>query len=60
MAVFGKSKVSVNTKLQDTKRLADVEAHNQTYLFTKFKNLSSYSENMRMRMDKEGERKGYK
>merc|ERR1719304_12810 len=57
IAALGKSKVSLNTQLEDTKRLADAEARDRANLLTKFKNLSSDCENMKMRIDEEAERK---
>merc|ERR1719220_987147 len=57
IAALGKSKVSLSTQLEDTKRLADAEARDRASLLTKYKNLATDCENMKMRIDEEAERK---
>merc|ERR1719402_1945367 len=54
---LGKNKISLTTQLEDTKKLADAEARDKAQLLTKFKNLSTDCENLRMRIDEEAERK---
>merc|ERR1719385_401081 len=54
---LGKNKISLTTQLEDTKRLADAEARDRATLLTKFKNLSTDCENMKMRIEEEAERK---
>merc|ERR1719397_24731 len=54
---LGKSKVSLSTQLEDTKRLADAEARDRASLLTKYKNLATDCENMKMRIEEEAERK---
>ena len=41
IAALGKSKISLTTQLEDTKRLGDSEARDRAALIAKFKNLSS-------------------
>merc|ERR1712117_210737 len=43
--------------LEDTKRLADAEARDRASLLTKYKNLMTEAENLRMRIDEENEKK---
>merc|ERR1719315_1018331 len=57
IAALGKNKVSLTTQLEDTKTLADGEARDRSTLLTKYKNLSSDCENLKMRIDEEAERK---
>merc|ERR1711971_1539254 len=57
IAALGKSKVSLSTQLEDTKRLADAESRDRASLLTKYKNLATYCENMKMRIEEEAERK---
>merc|ERR1719511_550317 len=57
IATLGKNKVSLSTQLEDTKRLADAEARDRASLLTKYKNLSSDCENLKMKIDEESERK---
>merc|ERR1719295_658836 len=57
IAALGKSKVSLSTQLEDTKRLADAEARDRASLLTKYKNLATDCENMKMRIEEEAERK---
>merc|ERR1711936_144834 len=57
IAALGKSKVSLSTQLEDTKRLADAEARDRASLLTKYKNLATDCENMKMRIGEEAERK---
>ena len=40
IAALGKAKISLNTQLDDTKRLADGEARDRASLLAKFKNLN--------------------
>merc|ERR1719350_1041668 len=51
------SKVSLSTQLEDTKRLADAESRDRASLLTKYKNLATDCENMKMRIEEEAERK---
>merc|ERR1719300_1198469 len=51
------NKISLTTQLEDTKKLADAEARDRAQLLTKFKNLSTDCENLRMRIEEEAERK---
>merc|ERR1712180_99037 len=57
IAALGKNKVSPTTQLEDTKRLADAEARDRSTLLTKYKNLNSDCENLKMKIDEESERK---
>merc|ERR1712126_575684 len=57
IAALGKNKVSLTTQLEDTKRLADAEARDRSSLLTKYKNLNSDCENLKMKIDEESERK---
>merc|ERR1719445_89501 len=57
IAALGKNKVSLTTQLEDTKRLADAEARDRSTLLTKYKNLNSDCENLKMKIDEESERK---
>merc|ERR1711971_690918 len=57
IAALGKSKVSLSTQLEDTKRLADAESRDRASLLTKYKNLATDCENMKMRIEEEAERK---
>merc|ERR1712241_43568 len=52
-----KNKISLGTQLEDTKKLADGEARDRAALLTKFKALCSESENLRMKIDEESEKK---
>merc|ERR1711936_1115873 len=54
---LSKSKISLSTQLEDTKRLADAEARDRASLLTKFKMLSTECENLKMRIDEEAEKK---
>merc|ERR1712110_1084507 len=47
----------MGTQLEDTKRLGDAEARDRASLMTKFKNLMTEAENLRMRIDEENEKK---
>merc|ERR1719436_76780 len=49
IAALNKNKISLTTQLEDTKRLADGEARDRASLLTKFKNLSTEVENLRMK-----------
>merc|ERR1712079_956109 len=48
---------SLSTQLEDTKKLADAEARDRAFLMTKFKNLMTEAENLRMRIDEESDKK---
>merc|ERR1711953_1371350 len=50
-------KISLQTQLEDTKRLGDAEARDRASLMTKYKNLMTEAENLRMRIDEESEKK---
>merc|ERR1711878_77301 len=52
-----KNKISLTTQLEDTKRLGDAEARDRAALLTKYKNLMTEAENLRMRIDEENEKK---
>merc|ERR1711971_136126 len=52
-----KNKISPGTQLEDTKKLADGEARDRAALLTKFKSLVTESENLRMKIDEESEKK---
>merc|ERR1719481_1536163 len=57
IAALGKNKISLSTQLEDTKRLADAESRDRSTLLTKYKNLSSDCENLKMKIDEEAEKK---
>merc|ERR1739844_514671 len=57
IASLGKSKISLTTQLDDTKRLADGEARDRASLLAKFKNLNGEVENLRDRIEEESEKK---
>merc|ERR1712218_433600 len=57
IANLNKNKISLQTQLEDTKRLADGESRDRASLLTKYKNLSTEAENMRMKIDEEAEKK---
>merc|ERR1712115_60496 len=57
IAALQKNKISLTTQLEDTKRLGDGEARDRATLLTKFKNLTTEAENLRMRIDEESEKK---
>merc|ERR1712106_766769 len=57
IATLQKNKISLSTQLDDTKRLADGEARDRAFLLTKYKNLITESENLRMGIDEESEKK---
>merc|ERR1711963_982132 len=57
IAELGKTKISLTTQLDDTKRLADAEARDRATLMSKFKNLSSELDTMRERIEEESEQK---
>merc|ERR1719309_181607 len=56
-ATLQKNKISLTTQLEDTKRLADGEARDRAALLTKYKNLMTDAENMRMTIDEEADKK---
>merc|ERR1712020_161766 len=57
IAALGKNKISLATQLEDTKRLGDGEARDRASLLSKYKNLMTEAENLRMRIDEENEKK---
>merc|ERR1719282_1805234 len=57
IAALQKNKISLTTQLEDTKRLGDGEARDRAALLTKYKNLTTEAENLRMRIDEENEKK---
>merc|ERR1712227_663993 len=57
IAALQKNKISLTTQLDDTKRLGDAEARDRAALLTKYKNLMTEAENLRMRIDEENEKK---
>merc|ERR1739844_174094 len=57
IAALQKNKISLTTQLEDTKRLGDGEARDRASLLTKYKNLMTEAENLRMRIDEENEKK---
>merc|ERR1719350_139930 len=57
IAALQKNKISLSTQLEDTKRLGDGEARDRAALLTKYKNLITEAENLRMRIDEESEKK---
>merc|ERR1711892_247917 len=57
MAGLNKSKISLTTQLEDTKRLGDAESRDRSALLTKFKNLSTDLENTMERIEDEHQRK---
>ena len=52
-----KVKISLTTQLDDTKKLGDAESRDRGNLMTKFKNLSTDCENLKLRIDKEADKK---
>merc|ERR1719264_1473962 len=57
IAALQKNKISLTTQLEDTKRLGDAEARDRASLLTKYKNLMTEAENLRMRIDEENDKK---
>merc|ERR1712079_495713 len=57
IAALQKNKISLTTQLEDTKRLGDGAARDRATLLTKFKNLTTEAENLRMRIDEESDKK---
>merc|ERR1712242_431842 len=57
IAALQKNKISLTTQLEDTKRLGDAEARDRANLLTKYKNLMTEAENLRMRIDEKNEKK---
>ncbi len=57
MAQLNKTKISLTTQLEDTKRLGDGEARDRSALLSKFKNLNTELENTRERIEDEHQRK---
>merc|ERR1719225_822361 len=55
IANLQKNKISLSTQLEDTKKLADGEARDRATLLTKYKNLLTEIENLKMRTDEETE-----
>merc|ERR1719461_2634863 len=56
-AALQKNKISLTPQLEDSKRLGDAEARDPAALLTKYKNLMTEAENLRMRIDEENEKK---
>ena len=54
---LGKSKASLLTQIEDTKKFGDAEARDRGSLLTKFKSLSSDCETLKMRIEEEADRK---
>merc|ERR1712200_376287 len=52
-----KNKISLTTQLEDTKRLADGEARDRAALLTKYKNMSTECENIKLKIEEEAEKK---
>merc|ERR1712122_367106 len=57
IASLGKSKISLTTQLEDTKRLGDSEARDRASLLARFKNLNSELEKSKDRIEEESEKK---
>ena len=57
MAQLNKSKISLTTQMEDTKRLADAESRDKSALLTRFKHLNTELESIRERIDDEHQRK---
>merc|ERR1711881_750047 len=57
IASLGKSKISLTTQLEDTKRLGDSEARDRASLLSKFKNMTTELENLREKIDEENQKK---
>merc|ERR1719259_1245749 len=57
IAALGKTKISLTTQLEDTKRLGDAESRDRASLLSKFKNLNTELETLRERIDEESEKK---
>merc|ERR1711956_133554 len=57
IAALGKSKISLTTQLEDTRRLADAEARDRAALLSKFKNINTELEGIRIRIEEESEMK---
>ena len=57
IATLSKSKISLKTQLDDTKHLGDSEARERAVLLSKFKNLNTDMDNVRMRIEEESEKK---
>merc|ERR1719493_259384 len=55
IAALQKNKISLTTQLEDTKRLGDGEARDRAALLTKYKNLMTEAENLRMRIDEKND-----
>ena len=49
--------MSLTTRLEDTKRLAEGEARDRAALLTKYKHLSTEAENLKMKIEEEAEKK---
>merc|ERR1719249_391890 len=54
---LGKNKISLQTQLEDTKKLADGEARDRASLLTKYKALLTDCENFKMKIEEEAEKK---
>merc|ERR1711902_70309 len=57
IASLGKSKISLTTQLEDTKRLGDSEARDRASLLSKFKNMTTELENLKEKIDEENQKK---
>merc|ERR1711937_206030 len=57
IAALQKNKISLTTQLEDTKKLGDGEARDRASILTKYKNLSTEAENLRIKIDEENEKK---
>merc|ERR1711868_177826 len=57
MASLNKSKISLTTQLEDTKRMGESEGRDRSALLSKFKNLNTELENTRERIEDEHQRK---
>merc|ERR1711937_1084049 len=57
IAALQKNKISLTTQLEDTKKLGDGEARDRASILTKYKNLSTEVENLRIKIDEENEKK---
>ena len=57
IGAFGKTKISLTTQLEDTKKLADAEARDRAILVGKFRNLESDLERLREKLEAENEAK---
>merc|ERR1712156_787127 len=56
IASLGKSKISLTTQLEDTRRLGDSEARDRASLLSKFKNMNTELENVKERIEEENQK----